>query len=181
MPPSFSGGGGGWWAREIGTICQIGVFFGETVNFWAQNGSFSAISHYVFNECCPKTVFYSIAIFVVRNRRKWPFFIWTLLARKQVSGTTPLFNGFLIGIYREEASKNMAVTSIGGRQKGKNLKKEPQSCSEKWPNTQNRHKIVAVFVVFSASSFSISLSFCSCFSLFPAVSCHLRTPTQPTK
>ena len=38
----------------------------------AQKGSFSAISHYVFNECRPSTVFESIPIFVVRNRRKWP-------------------------------------------------------------------------------------------------------------
>ena len=36
--------------HEIGTICQIGVFFGETVLFFPRR-SFSTISHYVFNEC----------------------------------------------------------------------------------------------------------------------------------
>ena len=41
-------------------------FYGEPVHFLAQEGSFSAISHYVFNECRPKTVFYSIATFAVR-------------------------------------------------------------------------------------------------------------------
>ena len=47
---------------------------------------------------------------------------------------------------------------------------------------RNRHKIVAVFVVrFWLFSFSISLSFSPCFSLFPAVSWHLGTPKQPTK
>ena len=60
------------WARETGTICQIDVSTGKRCFFWARRGSFSAISHYVFNECCPNTVFFSIAIFLVRNRRKWP-------------------------------------------------------------------------------------------------------------
>ena len=46
---------------------------------------------------------------------------------------------------------------------------------------RDSHKIVAVFLVFSAFSFSISLFFSHCFSLFPAVSSHLGTPKQPTK
>ena len=47
--------------------------------------------------------------------------------------------------------------------------------------TENRHKIVVVFVVFWVSSLWISLSFSPCFSLFPPVSWHLGTPKQPTK
>ena len=35
---------------------------------------------------------------------------------------------------------------------------------------------VAVFAVFLVSSFSISLSFSPCFSLFPVVSCYLGIP-----
>ena len=46
---------------------------------------------------------------------------------------------------------------------------------------KNRHKIVAVFVAFLVSSFSISLSFSPCVSLFPAFPWHLGTPKQPTK
>ena len=46
---------------------------------------------------------------------------------------------------------------------------------------KNRHKNVAVFAVLLVSSFSISLSFSPCFSLFPVVSCYLGTPKQPTK
>ena len=70
----FGGGGGIYgWAREIGTICQIGVSTGKTVHLFVQKGSFSVISHYVFNECRPSTVFYSMAILVVRNCRQWPF------------------------------------------------------------------------------------------------------------
>ena len=61
------------WARETGTICQIGVFAGKRCIFWAQKGSYSAILHYVFNECRLKTVSCSITISVVRSRRKWPF------------------------------------------------------------------------------------------------------------
>ena len=45
------------WAREVGTICQIGVFTRKWCVLGAPKGSFSAISHYVFNGCCPKTVF----------------------------------------------------------------------------------------------------------------------------
>ena len=60
---------GGGWAREMGTICQIGVFAGRPCIFLVQKGSFTAISHYVFNECHPNIVLYSIAIFVVRD---WP-------------------------------------------------------------------------------------------------------------
>ena len=40
---------------------------GETVHFLSKKGSFSAISHYVRNECRPSTVFYSIAIFVSKK------------------------------------------------------------------------------------------------------------------
>ena len=58
-------------ACEIGTFCQIAVFGNGA--FFAPKGSFSAISHYVFNECRPSTVSSSTAIFVVRNRRTWPF------------------------------------------------------------------------------------------------------------
>ena len=51
-----NGGRGYEWAREIGTVCQIGVLTGKWCNFLGPEGSFSAISHYVFNECRPKTV-----------------------------------------------------------------------------------------------------------------------------
>ena len=46
---------------------------------------------------------------------------------------------------------------------------------------KNCHKNVAVFAVSLVSSFSISLFFSPCFSLFPVVSCYLGTPKQPTK
>ena len=73
----------------------------------------------------------------------------------------------------------MAVTSIGGQKIGQNLKKCPVW---EWKMAQkNRHKNVAVFAVFLVSSFSMSLSFSHCFSLFPVVSCYLGIPKQPTK
>ena len=72
-----------------------------------------------------------------------------------------------------------AVTSIGGREMAK-ISKNPQFYSQKMA-TKNRHKIVAVFVAFLVSSFSMSLSLFPCFSWFPAVSWHLGTPKQPTK
>ena len=49
-------------ASEMGTICQIGVFYRETVHVLVRKGSFSVISHYIFNECRSSTVSYSIAI-----------------------------------------------------------------------------------------------------------------------
>ena len=60
-------------AHERGTTCQIGVFAGNDAFFLVRKGSFSAISHYVFNECRPSTISYGAAFSVVRNRRKWPF------------------------------------------------------------------------------------------------------------
>ena len=60
-----------------------------------------------------------------------------------------------------------------------NLKKSP--VLELKMANKNRHKIVAVFVALLVSSFSISLSFSPCFSLFPAVSWYHGTPKQPTK
>ena len=64
--------------------------------------------------------------------------------------------------------KNMAVTSISGQKYGQNLKKIPSFIVKN--GHQNRHKIVAAFVAFCVSSFSMSLSFSPCFSLLPAVS-----------
>ena len=62
----------GVWAHETSTICQIGVFTGKRCILLVQKGSFSAISHYVFNECHPNAAFFSIAFFLVRTRRNGP-------------------------------------------------------------------------------------------------------------
>ena len=58
------------WALETGTICQLGIF---TWKRCIQKGSFTAILHYIFNECRANTVFNKIATVVVRKRRTWPF------------------------------------------------------------------------------------------------------------
>ena len=57
--------GGTTGGRQIGTICQSGVFMGKRCICWVQKGSFSAISHYVFNEVA------QTQYFIVRNCRKW--------------------------------------------------------------------------------------------------------------
>ena len=71
----------------------------------------------------------------------------------------------------------MVVTSIGGR-KGQILIIRNLIVKN---GQEKHHKIMVVFLVFSVSSFSNSLSFSPCFSLFPAVSSHFGTPKQPTK
>ena len=52
--------------------------------------------------------------------------------------------------------KILAVTSLGGPKKGKNKKKNPSFIVRNCPK-RHSHKIVAVFLVFSASSLSLFL------------------------
>ena len=56
--------------REIGTICQIGVFAGKQCIFWAQNRPFSAISHYKNRDALKDSAWATDIENVVRNRRK---------------------------------------------------------------------------------------------------------------
>ena len=43
-------------------IWQTAVLTAKQCIFWAQQWSFSAFSHYVFNECHPNIVFYSVFV-----------------------------------------------------------------------------------------------------------------------
>ena len=46
--------------REMGAICQIGVFTRKPCTFWGSKmGLFSAFSHYIFNDCDPNRGFHS--------------------------------------------------------------------------------------------------------------------------
>ena len=83
--------------------------YGETVPFLVQKGSFLAISHYVFNECRPNTVLYSIAIFVVRDRRKWPLLgpkekSFALLKKRQFDKWYLFHPCFRGGVYEQSRS-----------------------------------------------------------------------------
>ena len=71
LPSLGLGGGGGiyGWAGETGTICQVGISTGKRCIFWAKKGYFRPFR----TTFSMKAAHYSIAIFVVRNHRKWPF------------------------------------------------------------------------------------------------------------
>ena len=56
--------------RATGAICQIGVFTAERSICWAQEGPFSATSHYKNRDAIKYSLWATFIENVVRNRRK---------------------------------------------------------------------------------------------------------------